>query len=82
MKKTPENDFGFVVVTHQELGSTALQIIQTILQENPRMIPVAIHSDAPEADNKRIINEAIQHFNTKSGVIILTDLFGATPSTV
>jgi PTS system mannose-specific IIA component len=71
---------GFVVVTHQPIGRALLSTVEAILKEKPNFRLVEVGIDAPSIEKQRLIGEAIRSFPHAQGVILLTDLFGATPS--
>jgi PTS system mannose-specific IIA component len=71
---------GFVVVTHRSIGNALLGTVETILKERPNFRLVEVESEALSVDTQHKIKEAIQSFPHAQGVILLTDLFGATPS--
>ncbi|PIE61919.1 MAG: PTS fructose transporter subunit IIA [Desulfobacterales bacterium] len=72
---------GILVVTHAELGSTLIDTLEFILgtpQDNLMSISIDIKQD-PDDLRKRI-KQGIKKVRTDKGVIILTDMFGGTPS--
>ncbi len=72
---------GILIVTHAELGSTLIDTLEFILgkpQDNLTSISIDINQD-PENLRKRI-KKGIKDVQTDKGIIILTDMFGGTPS--
>lgn len=72
---------GILIVTHAELGSTLIDTLEFILgkpQDNLISISIDISQD-PDNLRKRI-KKGIKNVQTDKGVIILTDMFGGTPS--
>ena len=72
---------GILVVTHASLGSALIETVEFILgseQENLKALSINIQED-PESLRKKI-KAGISNVKTDSGVIILTDMFGGTPS--
>ena len=71
---------GVVVVTHGQLATELLNAAETIVGDLPRFAAVSIgwHEDTEDARNE--IEQAIQRVDEGSGVLILTDMFGGTPS--
>ncbi|NTU76818.1 MAG: PTS fructose transporter subunit IIA [Alphaproteobacteria bacterium] len=71
---------GMVLVTHGEIGAEMLKALNQIVgpQEQVRALSVAIDDDMETCRNA--ILTAIKEVNTGSGVVILTDMFGGTPS--
>ena len=75
---------GILIVTHNHIGEEMLKTAQTILSKTlPRVKTVAVPGDlTPEelgvyADQIRM---SIDLLNKDHGVLIITDIFGATPS--
>jgi PTS system mannose-specific IIA component len=71
---------GVVVVTHGQLATELLNAAETIVGELPRFTAVSIgwHDDTEDARSE--IAEAVARVNGDTGVLILTDMFGGTPS--
>jgi PTS system mannose-specific IIA component len=71
---------GVVVVTHGQLATELLNAAETIVGELPRFTAVSIgwHEDAEDARSE--IAAAVARVNGDTGVLILTDMFGGTPS--
>jgi len=71
---------GFIVVTHNQIGSEMLNTVKDIIKENPNVVSIEIAAQDSFTQSQKIIHEAISKFSDQEGVIIMTDLFGATPS--
>ena len=71
---------GVVVVTHGQLSRELLNAAETIVGDLPRFTAVSIgwHEDTQDARDE--IAEAIARVGQDGGVLILTDMFGGTPS--
>ena len=71
---------GVVVVTHGQLARELLHAAETIVGDLPRFTAVSIgwHEDAQDARDE--IAQAIDRVRQDNGVLILTDMFGGTPS--
>lgn len=72
---------GIVVVTHGQLAVELVTAAETIVGDLPHMLGVSIgwHDDVEVA--RRAIAEAISRVRPEAGgVVILTDMFGGTPS--
>ena len=71
---------GIVVVTHGQLATELLNAAETIVGELPRFTAVSIgwHEDTQDARDE--IAAAIGRVQQGQGVLILTDMFGGTPS--
>ncbi|MGE0044600.1 MAG: PTS sugar transporter subunit IIA [Hyphomonadaceae bacterium] len=71
---------GVVVVSHGQLAEEFLSAGEHVLGPQRQMRAVAIGPDDDmEAKRAEILN-AVRHVDDGSGVIILTDMFGGTPS--
>jgi PTS system mannose-specific IIA component len=74
---------GVVVVTHGQLAAELLNAAETIVGDLPRFAAVSIgwHEDTDDAREE--IAQAVarvQQGDQGSGVLIVTDMFGGTPS--
>ena len=71
---------GVIVVTHGQLANELVNVAQTIVGELPRLVAVSIgwHDDPTVA--RDAISGAIARLQGADGVLILTDMFGGTPS--
>jgi PTS system mannose-specific IIA component len=71
---------GVVVVTHGQLATELLNAAETIVGDLPQFAAVSIgwHDDVEQAREE--IAETVARLATGDGVIILTDMFGGTPS--
>jgi PTS system mannose-specific IIA component len=71
---------GVVVVTHGQLAIELVNGAETIVGDLPRFAAVSIgwHQDTQEA--RAEIAQAIARVRQDHGVLILTDMFGGTPS--
>ena len=71
---------GVVVVTHGQLATELVNAAETIVGDMPGFAAVSIgwHEDTEDARHE--IEQAITRVNKGGGVLILTDMFGGTPS--
>lgn len=71
---------GVVVVTHGQLARELLNAAEAIVGDLPQFAAVSIgwHDDVEDARDE--IRQAIQQVQDGSGVLVLTDMFGGTPS--
>lgn len=72
---------GILVITHCRLGDALLEASDFILGERPdavKAISIDINEDAKKLRNK--IADNIKKLKTEDGILILTDMFGGTPS--
>ena len=72
---------GILIVTHANMGAALIDTLEFILgakQEKLRAISIDIKQDPESLRNK--IKRGIKDVYCENGVIILTDMFGGTPS--
>jgi PTS system mannose-specific IIA component len=71
---------GVVIVTHGLLATELLNAAETIVGDLSRFTAVSLgwHEDVPVAT--RAMERAIARVDTGAGVLLLTDMFGGTPS--
>ena len=71
---------GVVVVTHGHLATELLNAAETIVGDLPRFTAVSIgwHEDVQDARGE--IAAAIARVQAEDGTLLLTDMFGGTPS--
>jgi mannose PTS system EIIA component len=71
---------GVVVVTHGRLATELLNAAEMIVGEMPNCVAVSIgwHDDVNDAREQ--IVKAVDRIRSSSGVLILTDMQGGTPS--
>ena len=72
---------GIVIVTHSQLGNALIEAAEFIIGKRPQAL-VSVSIDLSEsADVLRAkIAEGIKTVRSEDGVLILTDMFGGTPS--
>jgi mannose PTS system EIIA component len=71
---------GVVVVTHGQLATELLNAAETIVGDLPRFAAVSIGWHEDTEDARTDIAQAIARVKQDGGVLILTDMFGGTPS--
>jgi len=71
---------GVVVVTHGQLASELVNAAEMIVGDLPQFTAVSIgwHEDVNDARGD--ITQAIERVRSDGGVLLLTDMFGGTPS--
>src|SRR5580765_3380004 len=71
---------GVVVVTHGQLATELVNAAETIVGDLPTFTAVSIgwHDDVNDARDE--IAQAIERVDDGGGVLVLTDMFGGTPS--
>ena len=72
---------GILVVTHAELGHALIETVKFILGDDPdNLSSVSINIQKDPDSLRKKIKKGISQVKTDQGVIILTDMFGGTPS--
>ena len=71
---------GVVVVTHGQVSAELLNAAETICGDLPRFAAVSIGWHEDTQDAREEISQAIGRVQQGAGVLILTDMFGGTPS--
>ncbi len=72
---------GILIVTHCELGSALIEAAEFIIgspPENTLSISIDLNEDAEKLRKK--ISDGVKKVDHNQGVLILTDMFGGTPS--
>ncbi|MCL4501791.1 MAG: PTS sugar transporter subunit IIA [Deltaproteobacteria bacterium] len=71
---------GILIVTHMELAEALISVWDLILGRGEGVQAVSLDpNDSPESSRQKI-QRALTQVNNGSGVIILTDMLGGTPS--
>lgn len=72
---------GILIVSHRQLGEALIDCVEFILDEKPDAL-TAISIDLREnaADLRAKIEKGIKKLDSGKGILILTDMFGGTPS--
>lgn len=71
---------GVLIVTHYRLGEEFLQALRLILPEAPSWEAVSVDPTMAVEDVRGSIAAGLKSADAGSGVLILTDMFGGTPS--
>jgi PTS system mannose-specific IIA component len=71
---------GLVLVTHGRLAAEFITAMEHVVGPQERIEAICIDADDDMEGRRNDISEAIGRVDDGSGVIILTDLFGGTPS--
>ena len=73
---------GVVIVTHHRLGEEFLKAMQLIVPNAPEFHAVAIEPSQGADEMRRAIDHALTKADQGKGVLVLTDMFGGTPSNI
>jgi PTS system mannose-specific IIA component len=72
---------GILIVSHRQLGDAMIDCVEFILGERPEALEtISIDLRENAADLRIKIEKGIKQVDTENGVLILTDMFGGTPS--
>ena len=72
---------GIVIVTHRQLGDALIEAAEFILGKKPEaLVSVSIDLNESAEVLRAKIAEGIRSVGSEEGVLILTDMFGGTPS--
>jgi PTS system mannose-specific IIA component len=73
---------GGVIISHGQLANELLAAAETVVGETSGILAVSIgwHDDVEAARDE--IERAITQVNSGSGVLLLTDMFGGTPTNI
>jgi mannose PTS system EIIA component len=71
---------GLVLVTHGRLASEFIVAMEHVVGPQERIAAICIGPDDDMEERRGQIAQAIKGVDSGAGVIILTDLFGGTPS--
>jgi len=73
---------GVVVVAHYRLGEELLQALRLIVPEARGFAAVSVEPKQSIDEMRAAISDAIDRVEEGEGVLILTDMFGGTPSNI
>ena len=75
---------GIVVVTHGKLAKELIESVKFVLSSSPhvKMVGVSLDPDREFESFKQDIKNAIKKVKQKDGILLVTDMFGGTPSNI
>jgi PTS system mannose-specific IIA component len=71
---------GVVIVSHYRLAEELLQAVRLIVGEAKNFRAIGLDPSMPPEDMRSRIDKALREVDTGEGVLVLTDMFGGTPS--
>ena len=71
---------GIVIVSHSNIASEFLSVLEHIVGKQENIQAISIFPDDNVESKRGEIIKAIKNVDQKKGVIVLTDMFGGTPS--
>jgi len=75
---------GIVVVTHGKLAKELIEVVRFVLSSSPqvKMVGVCLDPQREFESFKQEIKSAIKKVKEKDGILLVTDMFGGTPSNI
>ena len=73
---------GVLIVSHYRLGEEMLQALRLIVPDTPPFRAVGVEPNQSVEEMRSAIAQALAAVDTGDGVLILTDMFGGTPSNI
>jgi mannose PTS system EIIA component len=73
---------GIVIVTHYRLGEEFLQALRLIVPDAPEFHSVSVEPTQTVEEMRSHIRDALKAADRGHGVLVLTDMFGGTPSNI
>ncbi len=71
---------GVVIVTHGKLAEAFMAVTEHVVGKQSQMAAIGIEPEDDGDNARELILKAIKEVDTGKGVVILTDMFGGTPS--
>jgi len=71
---------GVVIVTHYQIGEEFLHALRLIVPNAPDFLSVSIDPKQTVDEMRDLIGKALKRADSGDGVLVLTDMFGGTPS--
>ena len=73
---------GIVIVTHYRLGEEFLQALRLIVPDAPEFQSVSLEPTQSVEEMRGRIADALKAADRGHGILVLTDMFGGTPSNI
>jgi PTS system mannose-specific IIA component len=73
---------GAVIVTHSRIGERLIETAEFLVGKMEGIIAVSVDLETNVFEARRRITEAVKQVDQRDGVLILTDLFGGSPSNI
>ena len=72
---------GILLITHAPLGRAFIEAVTHVYKDPPEKLEALdVIADQDPGEVRRLASEAITRLNDGSGVLVLTDMIGATPA--
>jgi len=69
-----------LVITHGALATDFIRVAERVLNTHSSAIPICFDIDADQTDYQQLLQEVLEGIRPDQNILILTDLFGGTPS--
>ncbi len=73
---------GTVVVAHGNIGVEMVRVARSIVTDSAPIAAVALHHDEGVDSMREKIRKAIREVDQDEGILLLSDMFGGTPSNI
>lgn len=81
MPPMPEKiQVGIIIVAHADLGAMLLRLVESILGPQSDCTSISVDAAFDTGDTVLRLNDAAERLNKGTGVLVLTDMFGGTPT--
>ena len=77
---TSSTPIGVVIVTHGNLGAELLKVLEHVVGHQEKIEVVSIGPEDDMEETRLNILKSVNDVNCGKGAIVLTDMFGGTPS--
>lgn len=74
-----------LIISHHDIGDALIRAAKTTFGKENLPLPTYVFNVLPDTDPEQMIpkiKKVIRKLNQNEGILILTDLFGATPSNI
>ena len=71
---------GIVIVAHGGLAKEYLAAMEHVVGQQPGTAAISISAECDRGERTSAIAEAVEAVDTGDGVVVVTDMFGGTPS--
>jgi PTS system mannose-specific IIA component len=72
--------YGIVIVAHAGLADEYLSAMEHVVGKQPGTAAVPVGAECDRMERKTAIHEAIEEADEGDGVVVVTDIYGGTPS--
>lgn len=73
---------GIVIIGHGQLGEEFVKVAEHIMEHQPQLLYLRVDAEDDVEARREELLAAINTIDTGDGVVVLTDMFGGTPSNI